>query len=96
MQASKIEHDNERFNELRLRQITGTLSSSEQAELDAMMQERLDEADAFLAPHSENQRKELLQLDRQIEKKRIESVHLIRLFLRQEQEIRLLNPPCNQ
>ena len=75
----------DRFNELRLQQITDSLPPAEQAELDDMMQARLQEAENFLTPAVERMRQEQQQLRQRLTQYQTESEALAQLLLQQEQ-----------
>ena len=79
------DQDTERFNELRLQQITDSLPSVERTELDDMMQARLQEAENFLAPAVERMRQEQQQLRQRLTRYQTESEALAQLLLQQEQ-----------
>ena len=77
-----LSKESDQFNELRLKQLAGQLSTLEQVELDRMMHVRLQEAEEYLAPAVAKMRLEQLERQEQIKRYQIESEALAQLLSR--------------
>ncbi|HFC12762.1 MAG TPA: hypothetical protein ENJ56_07950 [Anaerolineae bacterium] len=79
------DRENERFNDLRLKEVGGTLSEAEQVELAAIMQTRLQASDEFLDVVVARVRQTHDNLQQRLSHYQAESEALATLLLQQEQ-----------